>query len=51
MTKKSFAEIYFNDFYFNNNRLQRIAFFPISAGSKRFSPAKSGCVSGGSMEL
>jgi hypothetical protein len=49
--KKIIREMYFNDFRFNNDRLQWIAFFPISAGGKRFSPAKSGCFSGGNVEF
>jgi len=49
--KKIIREMYFNDFRFNNDRLQRITFFPISAGGKRFSPAQSGCFSSGNVEF
>jgi hypothetical protein len=49
--KKIVREMYFNDLCFNNDRLQRITFFPISAGGKRFSPEKSGCFSGGNVEF
>jgi hypothetical protein len=49
--KKIIREMYFYDFRFNNDLLQRVAFFPISAGGKRFSPAKSSCLSGRNVEL
>jgi hypothetical protein len=49
--KKIIREMYFNDFRFNNDRLQWITFFPISARGKRFSPAKSGCFSSGNVEF
>ena len=38
--KKIIREMCFNDFRFNNDRLQWITFFPISAGGKRFHPQK-----------
>jgi hypothetical protein len=38
--KKIIREIYFNDVCFNNDRLQRVAFFPISTGGKISSPVQ-----------
>ena len=51
MTKKSFAKYILMIFILTTIGCSGLRFSQLGAGSKGFSPAKSGCVSGGSMEL